>query len=235
MLLVGLTGGIGSGKTSVSSRLAERGAVVVDADAIVRELQAPGQAVLAAMVERFGEAILLPDGSLDRQAVADLVFNDDAARADLGAIVHPAVRDEIARRVLDQADTDNVVILDIPLLAESGWDGIAGTIVVDLDPEIAVQRLVEFRGFAEADARARIATQASREERLAKASVVVDNSLDLEHLEAEVDKVWAWIESQRSCTNSTTSPRSTASPTRARSSWPSALPPCSIRRTGSTT
>ncbi|MBP6729117.1 MAG: dephospho-CoA kinase [Microthrixaceae bacterium] len=197
MLLVGLTGGIGSGKTSVSSRLAERGAVVVDADAIVRELQAPGQAVLAAMVERFGEAILLPDGSLDRQAVADLVFNDDAARADLGAIVHPAVRDEIARRVLDQADTDNVVILDIPLLAESGWDGIAGTIVVDLDPEIAVQRLVEFRGFAEADARARIATQASREERLAKASVVVDNSLDLEHLEAEVDKVWAWIESQR--------------------------------------
>ncbi|HMS14019.1 MAG TPA: dephospho-CoA kinase [Microthrixaceae bacterium] len=197
MLLVGLTGGIGSGKTSVSSRLAERGAVVVDADAIVRELQAPGQAVLAAMVERFGEAILLPDGSLDRQAVADMVFNDDAARADLGAIVHPAVRDEIARRVLDQADTDNVVILDIPLLAESGWDGIAGTIVVDLDPEIAVQRLVEFRGFAEADARARIATQASREERLAKASVVVDNSLDLEHLEAEVDKVWAWIESQR--------------------------------------
>jgi len=197
MLLVGLTGGIGSGKTSVSSRLAERGAVVVDADAIVRELQAPGQAVLAAMVERFGESILLPDGSLDRQAVADLVFNDDAARADLGAIVHPAVRDEIARRVLDQADTDNVVILDIPLLAESGWDGIAGTIVVDLDPEIAVQRLVEFRGFAEADARARIATQASREERLAKASVVVDNSLDLEHLEAEVDKVWAWIESQR--------------------------------------
>ena len=197
MLLVGLTGGIGSGKTSVSSRLAERGAVVVDADAIVRELQAPGQAVLAAMVERFGESILLPDGSLDRQAVADMVFNDDAARADLGAIVHPAVRDEIARRVLDQADTDNVVILDIPLLAESGWDGIAGTIVVDLDPEIAVQRLVEFRGFAEADARARIATQASREERLAKASVVVDNSLDLEHLEAEVDKVWAWIESQR--------------------------------------
>jgi dephospho-CoA kinase len=187
MLLVGLTGGIGSGKTSVSSRLAERGAVVVDADAIVRELQAPGQAVLAAMVERFGESILLPDGSLDRQAVADLVFNDDAARADLGAIVHPAVRDEIARRVLDQADTDNVVILDIPLLAESGWDGIAGTIVVDLDPEIAVQRLVEFRGFTEADARARIA----------KASVVVDNSLDLEHLEAEVDKVWAWIESQR--------------------------------------
>ena len=197
MLLVGLTGGIGSGKTSVSSRLAERGAVVVDADAIVRELQAPGQAVLAAMVERFGESILLPDGSLDRQAVADMVFNDDAARADLGAIVHPAVRDEIARRVLDQADTDNVVILDIPLLAESGWDGIAGTIVVDLDPEIAVQRLVEFRGFTEADARARIATQASREERLAKASVVVDNSLDLEHLEAEVDKVWAWIESQR--------------------------------------
>ena len=196
MLLVGLTGGIGSGKTSVSSRLAERGAVVVDADAIVRELQAPGQAVLAAMVERFGESILLPDGSLDRQAVADLVFNDDAARADLGAIVHPAVRDEIARRVLDQADTDNVVILDIPLLAESGWDGIAGTIVVDLDPEIAVQRLVEFRGFAEADARARIVTQASREERLAKASVVVDNSLDLEHLEAEVGKVWAWIESQ---------------------------------------
>ncbi len=198
MILVGLTGGIGSGKSTVSAALAERGAVVVDADAIVHELQSPGQPVLAAMVERFGEGILHADGSLDRKAVAALVFGDADALKDLGEIVHPPVRDEIFRRVVEQDATDNVVVLDIPLLTESGWEGLIGTIVVDLDPEIAVARLVEHRDFDEADARARIAKQATREERLEKAAFVVDNSGSLDDLAPQIDACWAWIEGHRS-------------------------------------
>jgi len=197
MILVGLTGGIGSGKSTVSAALAARGAVVVDADAIVHELQAPGRPVLAAMVERFGEGILFADGSLDRKAVAAIVFNDADALKALGEIVHPKVQEEIFRRVAEQDGTDNVVVLDIPLLAESGWEGLIGTIVVDLDPEVAVRRLVEFRSFDEADARARISKQASREERLEKAAFVVDNSGTLADLEPQLDACWAWIEGHR--------------------------------------
>jgi dephospho-CoA kinase len=197
MILVGLTGGIGSGKSTVSAALAARGAVVVDADAIVHELQAPGQPVLAAMVERFGEGILHPDGSLDRKAVAGMVFDDAEALKDLGDIVHPSVRDEIFRRVVEQDPTDNVVVLDIPLLTESGWEGLIGTIVVDLDPDLAVQRLVEFRDFDEADARARIAKQASRDERLAKAAFVIDNAGTLADLEPQIEACWDWIEEHR--------------------------------------
>lgn len=197
VLLVGLTGGIGSGKSTVSAALARRGAVVIDADQIVHELQAPGQQVFAEMVERFGDGIVRPDGTLDRQAVADLVFNDEQALADLGAIVHPRVRDELTRRVLEQGELDNIVVLDIPLLAESGWEGIVGTIVVDLDPEVAIARLVEHRGFTEADARARIANQASREERVSKATWVIDNGGSVEDLEAVVDSLWADLEQRR--------------------------------------
>lgn len=194
MLLIGLTGGIGSGKSSVSARLAERGAVVVDADAIVRDVQAPGQPVLVAMVERFGPEILADDATLDRQAVADVVFSDADALADLNAIVHPAVGAEIARRLEAEAGTDHVVVLDVALLVESGRSDLAGLIVVDVDPDLAVARLVEHRGFREDDARARIARQASREDRLAKADLVVDNSGDLAALDAEVARAWAWIE-----------------------------------------
>jgi dephospho-CoA kinase len=197
MLLVGLTGGIGSGKTSVSSRLARVGAVVIDADAIVHELQSPGQQVLADMVELLGEGILHPDGTLDRQAVADIVFHDKERLAALGEIVHPRVREELFRRVAEQTATDHIVILDIPLLAESGWDGIAGTIVVDVDPELAVQRLVEHRGFTEADARARMANQASREERVAKATWVIDNSGGLHDLEVATMVVWEELVAKR--------------------------------------
>ena len=197
VLLVGLTGGIGSGKSTVSDALARRGAVVIDADRIVHELQVPGQQVFAEMVERFGDGIVRPEGTLDRQAVADIVFNDAQALADLGAIVHPRVRDELTRRVLEQGELDNIVILDIPLLAESGWEGIVGTIVVDLDPELAIARLVEHRGFPEADARARIAAQASREERVAKATWVIDNSGTLADLEAAVDQLWSDLEERR--------------------------------------
>ncbi len=195
MILVGLTGGIGSGKSAVSARLAAHGAVVVDADAITRELQRPGQPVLEAMVERFGPGILTADGSLDRAAVAGLVFSDPAALADLQGIVHPAVGAEIARRLEAEAPTDHVVVLDVPLLVESGQDGYRGMplrtlVVVDVDPEVAVRRLVEHRGMAETDARARMAHQASREERLARADVVVDNSGTLADLDTQVEALW---------------------------------------------
>jgi dephospho-CoA kinase len=193
MLLVGLTGGIGSGKSTVSEALERRGAVVVDADRIVKELQQPGTEVFAEMVERFGDGIVGPDGQLDRPAVAAIVFSDAEALADLGAIVHPRVRDEMTRRLEELAATDQVVVLDVPLLVESGWEGMSGVVVVDLDPDVAVARLVEFRGFDESDARNRIANQASREDRLAKADVVVDNGGDLASLEAQVDRVWEWI------------------------------------------
>jgi dephospho-CoA kinase len=190
VITVGLTGGIGAGKSTVSALLSELGAVVVDADAIVHELQAPGQPVLAAMVERFGEGILLPDGRLDRQAVADLVFGDGDARADLNKIVHPAVGEEIARRLAAEAETDHVVILDVPLLVESGRKDMAAVIVVDVDPDVAVARLVEQRGMSEEDARARIARQASREERLATADHVIDNHGDRDALRRRVLEVW---------------------------------------------
>ena len=193
MRLIGLTGGIGSGKSSVSAALARRGARIVDADAIVRELQSPGTVVFAEMVERFGPGIVAPDGSLDRQAVADIVFNDDQALADLGLIVHPRVHDEIERRVAEAEETDDVVVLDIPLLDRNGWPGLVGTVVVDLDPEVAVERLVAHRGFTEADARARIAAQIDRSARLELADFVVDNSGTLEDLEEQVDRLWAWV------------------------------------------
>jgi dephospho-CoA kinase len=198
VLLVGLTGGIGSGKSTVSSLLAERGAVVVDADAITRSLQVPGQPVFDAMVERFGPGIVAADGSLDRQAVASVVFTDEAARKDLEAIVHPAVGLEMVRRLQEHGGTDSVVVYDVPLLVESGKTGYGAVVVVDVDPDIAVARLVAHRGFDEADARARIANQVDRSARLAVADRVVDNSGTLEELEAQVDDVWAWlVERQR--------------------------------------
>jgi dephospho-CoA kinase len=197
MLAVGLTGGIGSGKTSVAERLAAKGAVVVDADRITRELQEPGQPVFDAMVERFGPAIVGADGRLDRQAVADIVFSDAEAKAALEGIVHPEVGRVIAERLAAEALTDHVVILDIPLLVESGRDDFAGVVVVDVDPEVAVARLVEHRGFREDDARARIGHQVPRETRLARADLVVDNSGDLAHLDAEVERCWEWIEELR--------------------------------------
>lgn len=190
MLLIGLTGGIGSGKSTVSAMLAARGAVVIDADAITRELQQPGTPVFQAMVDRFGPGIVAHDGTLDRQAVADLVFHDAEALADLNAIVHPAVGAEIARRMEGAAGTDRIVVLDVPLLVESGRDDLAAVVVVDVDPEVALARLVEQRGMRPDDARARMARQASREERLARADEVLDNSGSLDDLRAQVDALW---------------------------------------------
>jgi dephospho-CoA kinase len=191
VLVVGLTGGIGSGKSSVAARLVDRGAVLIDADAIVRELQEPGQPVLAAMVERFGDAIVRPDGTLDRQAVADTVFGDADALADLNRIVHPAVQAEMAAR-MGAAGPDAIVVMDIPLLTEKRA-GMGHVIVVDVPIDLAVARLVEHRGFSEQDARARIDSQISREDRLALADFVVDNSGDLAHLDAEVARCWEWL------------------------------------------
>ena len=193
MLLVGLTGGIGAGKSSVAAGLTARGATVIDADAIVRELQAPGTPVFEAMVRRFGAAIVAADGTLDRQAVADLVFANADALADLNAIVHPAVADEIARRLAAEASTDHIVILDVPLLVESGRADLAGLIVVDLDPEVAVERLVAHRGFRADDARARMSRQVDRAERVARADLVIDNGGSSEALESEIERAWRWI------------------------------------------
>jgi len=190
VLLIGLTGGIGSGKSTVSALLADRGAVIIDADAITRELQRPGADVFAAMVERFGAEIVDQEGELDRQRVADIVFNDPEALLDLGAIVHPAVGQEIAGRLAATVDTDDIVVLDVPLLVESGRDDMAALVVVDVDPEIAVDRLVHQRGMREDDVRARMSRQASREERLARADEVLDNSGSLEALAAQVAALW---------------------------------------------
>ena len=197
MLLVGLTGGIGAGKSTVSVLLAERGAVIVDADQIARDLQAPGAPLLDRMAERFGAHIIGADGSLDRAAVAAIVFgdSDDAKQAlsDLNGIVHPAMQDEIKRQILDQADTDKVVVLDFPLLGENPRDDIAATVVIDVDPDVAVDRLVEFRGMDETDARNRITSQISRDERLATATHVIDNSGDLDTLRDQVDGLWTQL------------------------------------------
>jgi dephospho-CoA kinase len=193
--LVGLTGGIGSGKTTVGALLVARGAVLVDADALVRELQQPGMPVFQAMVERFGASIVAPDGSLDRQAVADVVFNDPDALKALNGIVHPAVGAEIFNRIAAHNETDHVVIADIPLLVEGQTAlPVIGVIVVDAPTEVQVERLVTYRGFSETDARARIANQASREDRLAKADFVIDNSGDPDDLEPQIDAAWKWIE-----------------------------------------
>jgi dephospho-CoA kinase len=200
VLVVGLTGGIGSGKSTVSSLLAARGAVIIDADAIVRELQAPGGEAFVGIVERFGPGVVAADGTLDRPALAALVFNDEAARADLNKLTHPLVGREMATRMAAEAATDHIVVLDIPLLAERGGRGaypVAGIIVVDCPVDVAVARLVQFRGFDEADARARVAAQISREERRAIADVVVDNGGTPAELEAQIDGVWSWLEELR--------------------------------------
>lgn len=197
MLLLGLTGGIGSGKSTVSAEFARRGAIVIDADLVVRELQSPGGAVLAAMVEHFGDGILAEDGTLNRQAVADVVFNDPEQLKALNAIVHPKVGEEIDGRIEAQRETDNVVILDVPLLVESKAYETEGIIVVDTDPEIAVQRLVDFRGFNADDARARMKLQATREERRAVAAFIVPNDGSQEELMAHIDECWNWIQSKR--------------------------------------
>jgi dephospho-CoA kinase len=194
MILVGLTGGIGSGKSTVSQLLSERGAIIVDADAVARELQQPGTEVLRLMAEAFGQGICNADGSLNRQAVADKVFGNAEALKILNGIVHPAIGKEMNRRIEEQRSTNNVVVLDIPLLVENPREGLCGVIVVDVPVDIAVERLVSARGMVKEDAEARVSRLASREDRRAIADKVIDNSRDLEFLRQQVDEVWAWMQ-----------------------------------------
>ena len=192
MILVGLTGGIGSGKSTVSQMLADRGAIIIDGDAIARQLQRSGTVVFAAMVERFGD-VVGADGELDRAKIASIVFADAQALSDLNNIVHPAIGVEMMRRISEMRDTDAIAILDFPLLTESPRKGLSGVIVVDIDPEIAIERVVRDRGMKASDVRARINKQASRQDRLAIADRVLDNSGTKEDLARQVDQAWEWI------------------------------------------
>lgn len=189
-----LTGGIGSGKSTVATFFAERGATIIDADAISRALMEPGQEVLAEVVDTFGEHLLDAAGRLDRAALANIVFNDNEARERLNGIVHPAVRSESARLREEAlaADPDHAVIIqDIPLLVETGQaDQFDGVIVVDTDHDTRLQRLVEARGMEVEDAQARISAQATDEQRRDVADWIIDNSGPLDSTEDQVAAVW---------------------------------------------
>ncbi|HEV2537191.1 MAG TPA: dephospho-CoA kinase [Streptosporangiaceae bacterium] len=199
MLRVGLTGGIGSGKSEVSRRLAGRGAVLIDADVAAREVVIPGSPGLARIAGTFGAGVLRPDGSLNRERLGEIVFSDPGLRTKLNEIVHPLVREwmqaaeEAAARA--PALAGPVVVHDVPLLAESrGRAGFDVVIVVDVPPEAQAERLVRLRGMPAGQARARMATQASREQRLALADIVIDNSGSLDDLDRRVGEVWADLE-----------------------------------------
>ena len=224
MLRVGLTGGIGSGKSTVAGMLARRGAVVVDADEIAREVVAPGAPAYEALVARFGQGVLGPDGAIDRPGLARIAFSDAAALADLNAITHPLIGATLLER-LDSLDSDSpehpgsldsaspghpssrpvepgssgavggVAVAVIPLLGPAHVDALRlrAVVLVDCPIDVAVRRLVEGRGMTRADARARVAAQPSREQRIALADYVVDNSSSAEDLVAQVDALWAWL------------------------------------------
>ncbi|SDG59165.1 dephospho-CoA kinase [Klenkia brasiliensis] len=190
MLRIGLTGGIGSGKSTVSALLVERGAVLVDADVLAREVVAPGTPGLAAVVDAFGEGVLAPDGSLDRPALAAVVFADPAQRARLDAVVHPLVRARAAELVA-AAPPDAVVVQDVPLLVETGQAGSYDlVVVVQASLPVRLARLVQ-RGMTEDDARARIAGQATDEQRAAVADVLLHNDGSRAELAAQVEAFWA--------------------------------------------
>jgi dephospho-CoA kinase len=197
---VGLTGGIGSGKSEVSRRLAAHGAVIIDADVAARAVVAPGTPGLARVAEAFGAGVLGPDGALDRERLGAIVFSDPASRARLNAIVHPLVRQWMGaaeRAAVDGAGGDLIVVHDVPLLAEGGRAGDFDlVVVVDVSPELQLERLVSQRGMTPDQARARIAAQASREQRLAAADIVIDNSGTLDDLDRRVDEVWADLHSR---------------------------------------
>ncbi|MEU2875955.1 dephospho-CoA kinase [Streptomyces sp. NPDC007070] len=190
MLSVGLTGGIGAGKSEVSRLFVEHGAVLIDADRIAREVVAPGTPGLAAVVEAFGPDVLAGDGSLDRPKLGSIVFADPDKLAVLNSIVHPLVGAR-SRELEESAAEDAVVVHDVPLLAENGLAPLYDlVIVVDAAPETQLDRLVRLRGMTEEDARARMAAQATREKRREIADVVIDNDVPLDELRERVDQVW---------------------------------------------
>ena len=199
MLRVGLTGGIGSGKSEVARRLVAHGAVLIDADVAAREVVVPGSRGLKRIVAAFGDDVLSPDGSLDRARLGEIIFRAPELRARLNAIVHPLVREWMAaaeRTAVQAADPPGpIVVHDVPLLAESrGKGGFDLIIVVDVPPELQIERLVSQRGMVQGQARARMEAQASREKRLQVADVVIDNSGSLDDLDHRVAEVWAEVE-----------------------------------------
>jgi dephospho-CoA kinase len=194
VLTVGLTGGIGSGKSEISRRLRDLGAALIDADAVAREVVEPGTPGLADVVAEFGESVLRPDGTLDREGLGRIVFADPVKLARLNAIVHPRVGDRIAAQMaqVERDHPDGVVVYDVPLLVENnlagGYDVV---LVVAASPETQLRRLVEQRGMTSDDARARIAAQAPLAEKLAVADIVIENDGPLAELDARVEQVWA--------------------------------------------
>jgi len=191
MLKVGLTGGIGAGKSEVSRRLASYGALVIDADQIAREVVEPGTPGLAQVVGLFGTGVLAPDGTLNRQRLGEIVFGDDELRAKLNSIIHPLVGARL--RELEQgADADAILVEDVPLIAENDLaDFYDLVVVVDVPPRLQEERLVRDRGMTPDQVAVRMAAQASREQRLAIAGIVVDNSGSLAELDREVGELWA--------------------------------------------
>ena len=191
MLRVGLTGGIGAGKGEVARRLAAYGALVIDADQVAREVVAPGTPGLDEIVKAFGAGVLRPDGSLDRELLGEMVFSDAALRGQLNAIVHPLVGERM-REIEETAAATDVVVHEIPLLAEGGLAGAFDVVVVvDAPPQVQVERLVSMRGMTRQHALARMSAQASRAERLAVATFVVDNSGSLDDLDDRAAALWA--------------------------------------------
>jgi dephospho-CoA kinase len=201
LIAIGLTGGIGSGKSAVAALLAAKGAAVVDADEIARAVVAPGGRAYDEVVQRFGDRVVNGDGSIDRGALAAIVFSDEDARRELNAVVHPAVGAVMGERIAAAAAADNeVVVLDIPLLVEAGGRSryeVAGVLVVDAPLDIARERLVTQRGMTEAEVSARMAAQATREQRLAVADFVIMNMGTMAELAAMTERAWDWIQQLR--------------------------------------
>jgi dephospho-CoA kinase len=198
MLAVGLTGGIGSGKSAVADLLVDRGAVLIDADQVAREVVAPGGPAYQPLIDRFGPGIVAADGTIDRPALAAVAFADDAARADLNAITHPAIGIAMIEARDALVETDKVLVLAIPLLTAVHRDTVKlhKVVVVDTPVDIALERLLAQRGMDRDDAEARMRAQISREERVKEADYVLDNSGDRAALETEVAKLWEWLNNQ---------------------------------------
>ena len=212
MLAVGLTGGIGAGKSTVADLLVAHGARLVDADRIAREVVAPGGPAYQPLIDRFGPEIVDADGAIDRPALAALVFGHPDSLADLNAITHPAIGIEMIARRDRFAGTDDIVVLDIPLLRAIHREtlDLAAVIVVDTPTDVAFDRLVTYRGMTAEDARARIDSQPDRRTRLEGADLVVDNSGDHHRTEAEVDRVWTELVALRSRARGTPPPPAAA-------------------------
>jgi dephospho-CoA kinase len=195
MLAVGLTGGIGSGKSAVADLLVERGAILIDADQVARDVVKPGGPAYQPLIDRFGPGIVAPDGTIDRPALANVAFADEESRLALNGITHPAIGIAMIEARDALAGTDDIVVLAIPLLTAVHRETVKlhKVVVVDTPTDVALERLLSQRGFDRADAEARIRAQISREERQKEADYVLDNSADRAALEREVAKLWDWL------------------------------------------